>query len=333
MADEHTQAPRRRAAWIAVGAVLGVVMLVAAYTAASGSPRLCGSCHEMRTKVAQWSESPHNKVGCPACHETPRAWYQLPQTLAERTRRLQRDVIAHRSYTATDIPSASAETTSTIPDAACLRCHDLSRSITMKFGTLIDHTEHAQRNGSCVSCHKATAHPVAGAERPMVLMAQCFTCHGRDAGAKAPGTCETCHPPTFTMRPESHQPAAWRTDHGPASLTDRQPCEMCHEPDFCDDCHGLEMPHPAGWAKGKRSHAAVGERDPELCIRCHTERPDFCSMCHHKSYEPLQSRPWVEQHQSMVAKRGAAFCMECHTGVYCFNCHTLNRRFGEPAPR
>jgi hypothetical protein len=330
MAEPDTHARRRRAGWIAGGVLVALVLLTLIADRVTSSPQLCGSCHEMAPKVATWRSGAHNKVGCPACHETQRPWYLMPVTLAHRAAALQRDYAAHGSYTATDIPSSSRNTTSTIPDSACLRCHDLSRSVTMRFGTLIDHPEHAKRNGSCVSCHKATAHPVPDAERPMVLMAQCFTCHGREAGAKAPGTCKTCHPPTFNMRPESHRPPSWKTQHGKAALADRQPCEMCHEPQFCRDCHGLEMPHPGDWAKGKTGHAVVGRRNRQVCTQCHTEQPDFCSMCHHKSYGPSENRPWIDQHPTMVKKRGAAFCMDCHGAVFCFNCHTVKRRFGEP---
>ena len=34
---------------------------------------------------------------------------------------------------------------------------------------------------------------------------------------------------------------------------------MCHEKSFCDDCHGLQIPHPEGWAKGATGHAATAQ--------------------------------------------------------------------------
>ena len=49
-------------------------------------------------------------------------------------------------------------------------------------------------------------------------MMQCFTCHGRTPGAKAPGNCELCHPASFTMRPASHKPTkTWLSTHGRAA--------------------------------------------------------------------------------------------------------------------
>lgn len=319
----------KRNAAIAAGFFIGLVMIFAGSLYFSASPVICGSCHEIRPMVETWKTSAHANIGCPACHEAVRPWYRFPETLAARATVLQRDMQAHRNGVRVTFPPASRTDTSTIADENCLECHELSRSITLKFGTLIDHTKHAQRNKSCVSCHLWTAHPPADADRPVLLMARCFTCHGRTPGAKAPGTCSTCHPASFSLRPESHR-TEWQARHGKVALRDRQQCVMCHETTFCTNCHGVQMPHPKDWVRGVPGHSTVGAARRSVCAKCHTEKPDLCSMCHHKDYQPT-GVPWMRQHRIMVAKRGAAFCMDCHDATYCFNCHVGNNALKGPS--
>lgn len=307
-----------RWAWIVAGAIVGFALVGVGATYVTSAPAVCGGCHAMAPAVAKWRVSAHTQVGCPSCHETPRPWYRFPETLAVRS------VMLYRDFGAT---VASAETSGTgritreVPDEVCQQCH-APRSITMRFGTLIDHTEHAERNGSCVSCHLYTGHPDPDAERPLLLMTQCFTCHGRTATAKAPGTCETCHPPSFELKPSSHEEQEkWLGEHGPIAKKDRTECRMCHEESYCSACHGLEMPHPATWAKSESGHAAIAEKSRSLCAKCHKEKPDLCSMCHHKGLA-ASNRPWLAQHPDMVKQRSASMCLDCHVTTFCTHCHT-----------
>lgn len=318
--------PSRLQRWAIALAIVGisVVALGLGLVKVTESPALCAACHEMEPKVEAWRTSGHTKVGCPACHEQQRPWHQFPATLARRSGMLARDLRAHFSDTIKATPASTRER-AVVSDSKCLGCHDLSRRISMRYGTLIDHAEHAKRNGSCVSCHLWTAHPDPEAEKPLLMMERCFTCHGTSPKAKAPGTCGTCHPASFSLSPQSHNSDGWRSEHGKAALTKRQPCSMCHEKDFCTSCHGLEMPHPQGWAKGKTGHApVVAKVGRQACVQCHRESPDFCTMCHHEGYEP-QRGPWIDQHPRSVSRRGASFCMDCHTPLYCVTCHTGGR--------
>ncbi len=316
-----------RAAWISAAVIVAVLALGAGADRLTASSRVCMACHEMRPKVAAWETAAHTTVGCPACHEDPRPWYRFPVTLAVRGTMLARDVRAHFSSDNPDMEANDA--TSDIPDSRCLACHDPAREVTMRFGILIDHQEHADRNESCVSCHLWTAHPDPDAERPLLFMQQCFTCHGHSETAKAPGTCDVCHPPSFEQRPESHQPKTWQADHGQAALTDRQPCAMCHAETFCTDCHGLEMPHPEDWPDGEKSHGPVAQSDPQVCRSCHTDSLAFCEMCHHEGYD-IKQGPWVAQHPSSVSERGASRCFDCHGALYCVYCHASRGVTEEP---
>jgi nitrate/TMAO reductase-like tetraheme cytochrome c subunit len=317
-----------RVAAIVAAVIVVVIGLIAGSNYLTSSPKVCASCHEMVPSVATWTTSAHAPVGCWTCHQESRPWYQYPQTLAERVSRLNRDWQVHRSNDASGIAESLLGMKPNVPDDRCLACHDLSRSITLRFGTLIQHEKHAERNRSCISCHFDTAHPAPGIERPILLMQRCFDCHGRTPGAKAPGRCSECHPKTFSLRPESHRAATWQRQHGKASLSHTQPCAMCHETTFCTNCHGTEMPHPDTWVRGNPGHATIGAANRQMCAKCHTDKPDLCSMCHHKGLASAQGS-WLKQHPSMVEKKGTSFCMDCHVPVFCYNCHT-SRNTGGP---
>lgn len=313
--------PYHKAARLAVVAVLGVLVLAVAFDVGTASPRLCTSCHEMQLRAGSWAESGHATVACVKCHQQPTAWHALPRRVIDRARLLTRDVVAHVSGDFADPVDAPRMNAEPLPDAVCLQCHDPGRKATSGFRILIDHVEHAKRNGSCVSCHVRTAHPLETRGRAMSLMSQCFTCHGTPEQPKASAECSVCHPSGYELVPASHQQASWARGHGDTSETDPKQCAMCHEVSFCDDCHGLAMPHPAGWVSGPRGHAVLAADDPQVCERCHGSLPDLCTMCHHTSYDPMQGT-WIAQHSLEVEQEGSAYCERCHKPAYCSFCHT-----------
>ena len=305
---------------IGVGVVLAVVALLGVIDLATSSPALCGSCHEMAPRAATWKKSAHASVKCVKCHTGPHTWYQVPQSVVSQTLLLGRDTFSHVTGRYTDPVDSRRAGAQPVKDAICLQCHDVNRKATSGFRILINHAEHAKRNGSCVSCHVRTAHPLASRGTPLSLMTQCFTCHGAPEKPKALATCSVCHPSGYPLKPTSHKTAQWTRGHAVVAQSDRKQCEMCHAQKFCDDCHGLPMPHPTGWAVGKTGHAASAQKNRQVCAKCHTQKPDLCSMCHHQNYDPRKGN-WVRQHFLEVDARGAAGCMKCHSPVYCVRCH------------
>jgi hypothetical protein len=231
-----------------------------------------------------------------------------------------RDTRAHLSG---DFESPVETRTAGVPpiaDEVCLQCHTADREATSGFRIRIDHEEHAERNGSCVSCHVRTAHPVATRSNALTLMGQCFTCHGTPEQPKASSECGVCHPSEFDLRPASHANVDWRKSHAPVAESDRRQCAMCHEQSFCDGCHGLEMPHPPGWDKGATGHSAVANTDRAICSRCHEGEPNLCTMCHHQAFDP-EKGTWVRQHPVEVRQQTPEFCLKCHQPSYCVRCH------------
>ena len=310
-----------RRAWITVGVVAAILGLGYGAERVTASPEWCDNCHQISLKAADWSTSPHTQVECPACHETPRPWYRFPETLAVRATMLGRNFILHVTRGAESTVSPHGGGDLVIPDTTCEQCHDPSRVVTALEGTYIDHNEHAERNDTCISCHLWTAHPDPAADWTLLLMEQCFDCHGRSETAQAAGTCETCHPDTFDLVPRSHDPSDWRTNHGTYAEDERLQCTICHEDDFCGDCHGVDMPHPAEWASGRSVHGEYSRGDRQTCATCHDDTPDFCTVCHHETYSATEGT-WIAQHPATARREGASACMECHAPDSCVDCHT-----------
>jgi hypothetical protein len=310
----------RRWIWVAAGILLGALALGIAADLTTASPGLCAWCHEMGRRADSWAVSPHSTITCVTCHQQPSPWYALPTRLADRTGLLARDIARHVAGGYRDPVDGRVSGAAPMADAVCLQCHDPNRKATSGFRIIIDHVSHAKRNGSCVSCHVRTAHPVETRGVALSLMAACFTCHGNARTAKAPGRCGLCHPSDYTLLPASHKEDGWKVRHGGVAKADLRLCEMCHVKKVCDTCHGIELPHPMGWATGDPGHGAEAERDRALCAKCHGGRPDMCTMCHHDAYDPKKGT-WAEQHSADADKRGVAFCIDCHSPVDCVRCH------------
>lgn len=317
-ADRRVSASGRL--WIALGGtIVAIVLTAVAFDLGSGRPALCASCHEMSASAETWQQSAHSVVACVECHESPTQWYQLAERVGGRIALLSRDVNAHWSeaYAAGMDPSLT-ETAKPTPDAVCLQCHDPNRKATSGYRILIDHVEHAKRNGSCVSCHVRTAHPQESRGGPLSLMGQCYTCHGSDEYPDADTACGTCHPADYDPLPTSHREVEWSTAHGRTWEVDAKLCTMCHQESFCSDCHGLAMPHPAEWVG---EHVAPGEAEPQVCARCHEGGQQLCSSCHHARYAPSDVA-WLDEHPAGVRAEGAAACFSCHEPNSCSFCHT-----------
>lgn len=305
---------------VALTIAVGMVAFGAAFDFVTASPRLCASCHEMQPKAAEWVRSGHAQVKCVSCHVGAYQWYERPQSLLARGRLLARDSVKHVTNRFTDPVVERPAGVDPMGDAICLQCHSANRQATSGFRILIDHPEHAKRNGSCVSCHIDTAHPEPARGRAISLMAQCYSCHGSAEYPEASTDCGVCHPQGYQLRPVSHDETKWQRDHGQIAVSDPSQCDLCHEQTFCTDCHGLAMPHPDGWEQGANGHAAYAETDRAVCSKCHSEKPDLCSMCHHKAFDPAKGT-WIRQHYLEARRKGAIFCLDCHSPVFCAICH------------
>jgi hypothetical protein len=109
--------------------------------------------------------------------------------------------------------------------------------------------------------------------------------------------------------------------HALPSMGEINYCATCHSTQFCTDCHGLPMPHPAGF---QEDHGEIGDESPEVCANCHATGAggadtEFCNSCHHEGSDP--DRTWISQHFEVVQDTGANVCFDCHNPTYCAECH------------
>lgn len=238
--------------------------------------------------------------------------------------------VAWRANRATREASPDASQLQVVTDsfAGCTDCHqDLDR--VFKEGgapdLLYSHEEHfAIGVSDCSVCHPANTHEPDTINKP--TMSRCFTCHGLTKVAIAPGECELCHPPGMARAPKTHLTGRWLpTAHGKSAETDRFECLTCHRERFCSDCHGLELPHPEGYAE--RPHAmAFFDLGEEMCGECHPrapEQPDDCDSCHHP--RAAENVAWSASHGGLVNDRGARECFQCHDPDTCATCHLEGR--------
>ena len=118
--------------------------------------------------------------------------------------------------------NGESEVSLTMPSEQCTQCHDMTkRTVTTSDGIIIDHAVHAENEVSCTLCHNRIAHNEdfeltltdPSTDEPnqphaqFASMTACFRCHTQDkqvASLKAPGTCITCHPKDFQLKPASH---------------------------------------------------------------------------------------------------------------------------------
>lgn len=217
---------------------------------------------------------------------------------------------------------------------SCTDCHtDLDK--VFKAGKaknlLFRHEKHFAKGVSdCAMCHPANAHEADRINKP--TMARCFMCHGLSKTAMARGTCATCHPPGAPKTPSSHEQTTWLRTHGATFRSDPQTCSMCHTERSCSSCHGLTMPHPAGWKDGAHVRAFFSS-DTGGCARCHPRGPsvagrDDCDKCHHPQNPVKQS--WRRYHPTTVKAQGANKCFTCHKAATCSACHTTGRENMDP---
>lgn len=206
----------------------------------------------------------------------------------------------------------------------CTDCHsDLDRMFTAgeKPDLLFTHEAHFGIGVSdCAACHVANTHEPDRTNRP--TMVTCYQCHTLEEDARAPGDCALCHPPEMNPEPTTHFTDAWLPqEHSEAAIANPFDCATCHQQQFCNECHGLELPHPEGFTD--LTHAEQFYDDAALCDRCHPRQPlvarDACDSCHHP--EGPKDSTWIDWHPNVVTDRGAENCFRCHATDTCRTCH------------
>jgi hypothetical protein len=334
---------------IKLGVVSLVIVAFLAVALSVASTRwFCGNvCHAVQDDtIAAYQRSSHSNISCLACH--------MPVSADPVTFLLHKIDLGFggtvRTVSGTfELPmnaeSELAMDPVKMPEGQCTQCHSKNRIVSTSPGILINHAIHSAKDVRCTECHNRVAHNEEGMtltlkgnkkHEDFMKMEGCFRCHDLAKKKRAGGECRLCHPAGFELKPKNHFEAAFYTHFGDSKghaklakedTSDRY-CSMCHvKSTFCDGCHGVPMPHPAGFAKG---HGDVGKKSPKACSNCHAKGTatakgtEFCNACHHKAGDP--SKPWLPQHFQVVRTGDPNECFACHKTSFCADCHV--RGFG-----
>ncbi len=205
---------------------------------------------------------------------------------------------------------------------SCMTCHEVHLPVEGRWMLK------APTEKLCSQCHteigtKAKAglhHPVSGRSP------KCAACHDAHDGAIAGmlkaltmQLCQRCHEPD-EVKPSDHTPEFVKRHgekvraQGSATAT----CASCHGRNGCEDCHGLEMPHPKGFAT---KHSEKTFNQPQTCARCHNQA--FCEKCHADA-PPIshdEANYAVKGHGVEFKERSSDYCSLCHQRSYCDDCH------------
>lgn len=210
----------------------------------------------------------------------------------------------------------------------CAFCHPDLDDITP--GRLIfAHDDHLTRNYSCSACHTQFPHDENGATVPDML--SCYRCHGlqhASQGSVATEDCDKCHPEGFDLKPADHT-RVFATETHPRQAEKRpEYCAMCHQTDFCIDCHNGRGKGPNAPAKpvlpsdhkDARWRSKHGEQfldSKGLCGVCHTG--PSCQECHrtvvpHQPDFIADHKPpkGVPKEDCYICHKDRTECQQCH---------------------
>lgn len=293
----------RRLAVIA-SIILGLLALVGIATVATGRLEpdpACRPCHPSAPIV-----DAHRAVACYSCHSDP-------GPLARAAR-----LLLDASYALSGPAARAVE--APVPSDACRSCHAEALSEAVFAGGIrMSHRTCIGKGAACTDCHSDAAHGKVGGDRA-VAMDRCSRCHD---GGTAPKDCDSCHYGEPTRRDalnawavthgrnrhqthgmgdlktcaichesddcaSCHLPVphgeSWPSQHGDVAVAKgRDACLACHVIELCDACHGIEMPHPAGWLPEHPKEVAQTEVD-RRCKSCHVESD--CRDCHIRHVHP-----------------------------------------------
>ncbi|MEW5705926.1 MAG: cytochrome c3 family protein [Actinomycetota bacterium] len=315
---------------IGTAVAIVLIMITALYSFDYISqPHVCIDCHKDK-KAPDTEVVKHKGVKCISCHEQPGVSGYLFNKLD-----YARWFIAYTTGNYTQPLQAY------VTNEACLRCHQVvTEKTVVRYNIRVSHKEFLATNMKCVDCHANPPHTIANKTRRLG-MDKCIGCHN---SVKASSDCALCH--------TNHAKTDIRTANREFIRIDVRPlseCRSCHPPSLwqgeCIRCHGLEMPHPAGWREG--SHARLAFTNRKLCDKCHPQPPGmvpseyphqaktepgparsyFCNRCHAFPSPHGSTENWIKQHgpaANLQINVNTPVCLKCHGEDpvrYCAGCH------------
>ncbi|MBE0476347.1 MAG: hypothetical protein IBX62_04520 [Coriobacteriia bacterium] len=300
----------------------------------------CRDCHtpsfklRPRSHVKDWAGGPHAERGklgvnaCMLCHDGPEdcdACHKAEKVDVGQMPKGYETVLAPKL----ERPSIKVYPDQPTSMGQCIYCHpDIDDFVP---GTVIfEHAEHIRRNYQCTVCHPKFGHDIDGARRPDML--SCYRCHGLThaaSGLVATEECGACHPKDFELKPSDHTSKFEEGAHGKRADAEGAYCAMCHQPDFCVECHMGRKVGPDGERSRKvipadhrkaewmSKHGGLFLTQKGSCASCH-DSPS-CKSCH----VTVMPHPadWVRGHAENKDELEGD-CNVCHTDrEKCQSCH------------
>jgi len=209
------------------------------------------------------------------------------------------------------------------PSKTCLTCHSsmkvkIVRKKKPGYADIVfSHLKHAGLE--CSECHpgvEKSAEVRRG--RYLPSMERCLKCHAELGVSQE---CRSCHQVLRKEEKPSSHGAGFDRAHGMLSETRDARCGICHQKNYCQECHLEKEPQNHTFLWKKKAHGRLAMIDRSSCRTCH--RTDFCVACH------SQTRPI--SHRGGYGNPPNTHCQSCHLPLStsgCAVCHkTLESHF------
>ena len=340
----------RPRAIIWTGTILAILCLVmVVMVGATTSYWFCAEiCHKVQDdSIFTYNRSTHSKVSCVSCH--------MPVNDNVVTFLLHKvELLAELPMTVAGTYSIPLNAESEVslnkkmfPDTQCTQCHELkNRVVNASSGIIIDHTVHTDSGVRCTMCHNRVAHneegyqfinsdpktgKLNGGHDNFMKMTACYRCHGLEKGSPAPGTCATCHPKDFKLKPSDHQTADFMKKHGELALEETKHVKEVEEESGVKSPDALAKTNYVNKLLTTKDQKAESKFEWPVapvgtvnrCYTCHDQKT-FCDKCH--GVEMPHTTAFLKDHSTQAKNPELAKkCVMCHGDNnktnFCNSCH------------
>lgn len=227
-------------------------------------PRYYQRYEDLASRMDNWRSSTHARIPCSECHVEPGAAGLFDFATKAVPAFYSQLLHGPRPANLLAVPGRDA----------CQKCHTAYRQVSSTGDLLIPHRAHVEvLEINCPVCHQDLVHSVneQGYNAPQMTM--CLElCHD---GEQASTECVDCH--TQKHVPDDHLRDDWLEIHSDMTETvDCDECHAW-SPDYCADCHAERPEGHIGNWKNLHQHPALerGEdgclvcHDREFCKDCH----------------------------------------------------------------
>ena len=220
----------------------------------------------------------------------------------------------------------------------CYNCHDEKMPCTSchakgeepdllprveNYSEKFNHKLHIEKGTSCQVCHTGIESKNEVNEGMHITgMDGCMQCHRTPAETDG---CYLCHLENEQLIPVSHT-ESWSVMHGTASEAGAEKCNLCHQENYCIDCHfGENLDNGSHPAEFLATHAISWQFRENDCSTCHTI--DYCIECHTEVNYIIPINHSIEGWNGSLHAREARTdyenCSVCHTDddMICARCH------------